>query len=99
MIKLQSGKLNIIIDGQFGSTGKGVLSSYVAANNHIDLAITNGSPNAGHTFYYNNKKYIVKHLPVSAVINKRSTIYLCAGSIINPDILLKEIVTCGADLK
>lgn len=26
---LEQGKLNIIIDGQFGSTGKGLLSAYV----------------------------------------------------------------------
>lgn len=91
MIYLQSGKVNIIIDGQFGSTGKGVLSSYIGATNHIDLSITNSSPNAGHTFYFNAKKYIFKHLPSTAITNKRSTIYLCAGSIINPEILLHEI--------
>ncbi len=88
---IKKGKINIIIDGQFGSTGKGLISSYIGHFNHIDLAITNASPNAGHTFYYNRKKYIAKHLPVSGIINRRCTIYLSAGCIINPDILLKEM--------
>lgn len=90
-MKLKSGKVNIIIDGQFGSTGKGLLASYVACTNHVDIAITNSSPNAGHTFYYHGKKYIVKHLPVTGIIRERCQIYLCSGSIINPKILLKEM--------
>ena len=88
---IKPGKLNIIIDGQFGSTGKGAISSYIGCKEHIDIAITNASPNAGHTFYRNNKKYITRHLPVSAIFNKRSTIYLCAGAILDPDILRDEI--------
>jgi len=30
---LVKNKLNVIIDGQFGSTGKGLVSSYVGKNN------------------------------------------------------------------
>ncbi len=53
---LGRGKLNIIIDGQFGSTGKGLLAAYVGTKFHVDVAMTNGSPNAGHTFYVDDKK-------------------------------------------
>lgn len=92
MISLASGKFNILIDGQFGSTGKGLLANYIGVFNHIDIAVSNASSNAGHTFYdADGKKIIVKHLPVSGIINKRSLIYLCAGSIIDLTILLKEI--------
>ena len=94
-MKIDAGKLNIMIDGQYGSTGKGLLASYIGISNHIDIAISNASANAGHTFYYQNKKHIVKHIPVSGIINDRSTIYLCAGAIINPSILLEEIETHG----
>lgn len=96
-MNLLNGKLNILIDGQFGSTGKGLLSSYIGSINHIDLSITNSSPNAGHTFYFNNRKYVFKHLPVTCITNDRSIIYLCAGSIINPDILLQEILQYDID--
>ena len=79
MISLSSGKFNILIDGQFGSTGKGLLANYIGMFNHIDIAVSNASSNAGHTFYNTDgKKIIVKHLPVSGIINKRSLIYLCA---------------------
>lgn len=88
---LLSNKLNVIIDGQFGSTGKGLVASYVGKNNKVDLAITNASPNAGHTFYVNNNKYITKHLPITGILNKKATIYICSGAIINPKILLKEL--------
>ena len=92
---VKRGKINIIIDGQFGSTGKGLMSSYMGWYNHVDLAITNASPNAGHTFYLGDKKYVTRHLPISGILNRRSTIYLCAGCIICPDTLLAEISEFG----
>lgn len=90
---IKPGKLNLVIDGQFGSTGKGTICSYIGYNEHIDVAISNSSPNAGHSFYFPDQleKKITRHLPVSALFNKHSVIYLCANSIINPKILLKEI--------
>ena len=90
---LSNNKLNVIIDGQFGSTGKGLVSCYVGKNNKVDLAITNASPNAGHTFYIKGKKYVTRHLPVTGIINKKSIIYLCSGAIINPKILMNELKT------
>lgn len=92
---IETGKLNVIIDGQFGSTGKGLLSSYIGWHYDIDLAVTNASPNAGHTFYIGDSKYITRHLPVTGVMNEDSVIYLCPGAIINPVILLQEIETHG----
>lgn len=84
-------RLNIIIDGQFGSTGKGLVASYIGSHNHIDLAITNASPNAAHTFFVGQNRYITRHLPVTGILNENSNIYLCAGAIIDPLILLKEL--------
>ena len=85
------GKINMVIDGQFGSTGKGLLASAIANCNHVDIAIGRLSPNAGHTFYIDNKKYVTKMLPVAGIMQRRSTIYLSAGSVIDVDILLKEL--------
>jgi adenylosuccinate synthase len=90
---LGRGKLNIIIDGQFGSTGKGLLSSYMGTKFDVDVAITNGSPNAGHSFYVKDQKCITHHLPVTGVLNEKSIIYLCSGAIINPVILMRELST------
>lgn len=86
---IKKNKLNILIDGQFGSTGKGVIASYLSRFN-FDVAVTNSGANSGHTFYMNGKKCITQHLPVSGIM-KDCIIYLCADSVINPAILLNEI--------
>ncbi len=88
---LDKGKINIVLDGQFGSTGKGLLCSYVSSRNGIDVSVSNCSANAGHTFYYNGKKYIVSHIPVSSIINEGSLIYFSPAAVINVDKLLFEI--------
>lgn len=94
---LKSGKLNIIIDGQFGSTGKGVMSAWVGNFYHVDIAITNSSTNAGHSFFWRGKKQVARHLPISGILNERSQLYLCAGSIIDPDVLEKEMELFDVD--
>jgi adenylosuccinate synthase len=81
----------MIIDGQFGSTGKGLIANRIALDNTIHVAVGRLSPNAGHTFYYQEKKYVTKMIPVAGIIQERSTIFLSAGSVIDVDILLKEM--------
>lgn len=88
---IQPGKVNMIIDGQFGSTGKGLIASAIAMENHIDLAIGRLSPNAGHTFYWDGKKCVSKMLPVAGIIQKRTGIHLSAGSVIDVDRFFQEI--------
>lgn len=91
---LQRAHLNITMDGQFGSTGKGLLNDFIARNALIkpDICISNAAPNAGHTFVDDNgQKRTVFHLPVSGVQLPHTIIYLCAGSIIDPELLLKEM--------
>lgn len=94
-MRLTEGKLNISIGGMVGSEGKAVLNAHIAISNHVDVAITNAAPNAGHTFFYHGRKYIAKHLPVTGIIHTRCQIYLCAGAIINPKILLDELDRFG----
>lgn len=94
---LPSGKFNILMDGQFGSTGKGLVAGYLGRYNRINIAVTNSSMNAGHTFYVDDVKYVTKHIPVSGIVNPNSQIYLCAGAIINPDFLLREIEEFGIE--
>lgn len=98
-MQLEHGKLNITLDGQFGSTGKGVLNGYLAQNNLVDLAISNAAPNAGHTFDIGAVKKVAFHLPISGIINPHALIYLCAGAIIEPKLLYKEITEFGCSGK
>ena len=85
-------------DGQFGSTGKGLLASVLAeaAGDKMGVITTNMGPNSGHTAYCDDTKIEVKQLPVSAIYNamrtgKIPTVYLNAGAIVNVDQLLWEI--------
>jgi adenylosuccinate synthase len=92
---LSAGKINILIDGQFGSTGKGLMAGYIASRHPIDIAISNASANAGHTCVgvpgYGVTPVVLYHLPMSHLFQRDSLIYLCAGSVIDPDILFREI--------
>ena len=99
-MNLLPGRVNLLIDGQFGSTGKGLMASYIAERQSIDIAVSNASANAGHTAIMNTPRWLVPkcgfkvvchHLPISGVFNDQALIYLCSGSIIDPDILLDEI--------
>jgi len=85
------GKVNMCIGGGFGSTGKGAISAAIAMDNDITVSCSTTSPNAGHTFYWDDRKYVTHLIPASAIINKRNQIYFSAESVIDEDLLLKEI--------
>jgi adenylosuccinate synthase len=93
--------VHCVVDGQFGSTGKGALAAYLAdyairhdITNYFSGAIYSGGPNSGHTFYMGNEKVVLKQLPSFAVYLYLSGItipvYLSAGAIIDPEILREE---------
>lgn len=92
MIKLDAGKINIVIDGQFGSTGKGLIAGYIGETCHIDMAVSNAGPNSGHTYITRSgDKIITKQLPIASLVGNKPTAYLCAGAVIDPDIVVEEI--------
>lgn len=89
--------VTVIFGGQFGSEGKGLIASYLAEKERFNLATTDAGPNAGHTAIYNGKPLITFHLPMVGVLTPGCTLWLNGGSIINPDILMKEIKTMEED--
>lgn len=91
------GKMNMIYDGQYGSTGKGLIAARIATDNHIDVTCTRLSPNAGHTFYIGDKKCVTKMLPVSGIINPNTSIFIGFGSVIDVDCLFREIKQFNID--
>ena len=96
---IKPGKINMIIDGCLGSTGKGVIAAAIARDNFIHIACASLSPNAGHTFYENGQKKITKLLPVAGIWNndKQQQIYLSAGTVIDVDLLFQEIEEFNID--
>lgn len=87
----------VLVDGQFGSTGKGLFASYLSNwAGKFPVAITNGGANSGHTFYSaDGEKIVLKHLTTFAVAAKLRGInvvnYISPGAIINPDVLNEEV--------
>ena len=90
------GRASIIVDGQFGSTGKGLIAASLALKpeNECQIATTNASANAGHTSIIGSRKFITFHLPTFAVV-QQCVAYLNAGAIINPKLLFKEMEEVG----
>lgn len=92
---MQKGKANVIIDGQWGSTGKGKLSGYLALRNTVDVVSCDFMPNAGHTFVDDEgKKLITRQLPTS-LVNGDAMILINPGAAIDVGLLMKEIEEFG----
>jgi adenylosuccinate synthase len=87
---MQRGLLNVVIDGQFGSTGKGKIAAYLACKHNIDAAICNNMSNAGHTFYVDGRKYVAYHLPAAAA-NRRTKLYIGPTAAITVKMLIEEL--------
>lgn len=90
----------VLVDGQYGSTGKGLLASVLADHGpalRVSHVTTNAGPNSGHTAYcpFTGNKVMTQQLPIFSVITgaigRMPITYLNGGSIIDVDILLREI--------
>lgn len=84
-------KADVVIDLQYGSTGKGLLVGFLAATGAYDTVIAANMPNAGHTTITSGgRKWIHKALPNGIEVSKN--IMIGPGSVFNPAQLVKEIV-------
>lgn len=97
---MQKGKFNIVVDGQHGSTGKGLINSYLAWKNEPEIISCTNMPNAGHTAILpSGKTFVAKALPSSAILNGYKSYYpevvIGAGAAFTLDQLHKEIIECG----
>lgn len=61
---------DIVVGLQYGDEGKGKIVNYLAENNQYDYCIRyNGGPNAGHTIYKDNIKYVTHQVPTGIIYN------------------------------
>lgn len=93
--------VHALVDGQFGSTGKGALAAWLAKEAYtqgyvFQWNVTNAGPNSGHTFYAEDgTKHVLKQLPTFAVASYVNgwgfvDVHLSAGAIIDPKVLCDE---------
>jgi adenylosuccinate synthase len=86
---MKPGEASVVIDGQWGSTGKGKLVGWICNNCPVDLAVGDNMPNAGHTYVdADDVKIVLKQLPTAALFGIRCLIG--PHAVINPDRFLEE---------
>lgn len=98
---MRHGKASVIVGGQFGSEAKGLAAAMVAKHdllisksNRSFISTTNAGAQAGHTTVLEDgRKFVCYHLPTIGVMSPNALIYLNAGSIIDPGLLTKEIIS------
>lgn len=88
--------VHVVVDGQFGSTGKGLIAAWMAEHAQaLEIVTSNAGPNSGHTSYYDGQKIVLCQLPTASVFRHRmgkSTMsILNAGAVINPETLMLEM--------
>lgn len=85
----------MILDLQYGSTGKGLLAGYLARRRSPDVVVTSWGPNAGHTYIdANGRKFQHTMLANGIVSPSLEYILIGPGSVLNLDALYDEVRDC-----
>lgn len=88
-------KAYMIIDMQYGSTGKGLLAGYLAENMCPDVVATAWGPNAGHTYIDSKGREFVHRMLANGIVSPAlETVLIGPGSVLDIDCLMREIVSC-----
>jgi len=87
---LLKGQKVAVLGLQWGDEGKGKIVSYLAKD--FDWIVRfSGGPNAGHTVYYNGKKFVHHLLPSFSEHNDFQKLLIGAGVLVDLNVLKKEI--------
>lgn len=86
--------IDVLMGVQFGDEGKGKIVDYTA-NNYDIVARYNGGSNAGHSIYYNDKKYALHLIPSGIFYGKKCVVG--NGVVIDPVALKEEIESLEID--
>lgn len=88
-----SGRIEIVVGGQFGSEAKGHLTAQLAARSSEPvLAIRVGGPNAGHIVVDGSgREWKLRQIPTPAVSDPGCLLAIAAGSEIDLEVLLAEV--------
>ena len=81
-------KIDVLLGLQWGDEGKGKIVDVLTPGYDI-IARFQGGPNAGHTIEFDNKKFILHHLPSGIFYSDKINV-IGNGVIIDPYIIAKE---------
>jgi len=93
-------KIDMIMDFQYGSTGKGLIAGYLAKRGDYDTAICAFSTNAGHTYIdaSRNLHVMTQQLPTAITSRTVKNILIGPGAAICATTLIKELDNYSAFL-
>lgn len=88
-----SGKLIVVVGGQFGSEAKGHVAAQLAVReNEPPLVIRVGGPNAGHTVWGSDGvEYKLRHIPTAVAVRPSARLAIAPGSEVDLQVLADEI--------
>jgi adenylosuccinate synthase len=85
----------MILDLQFGSTGKGLLAGYLAKQMQPDVVVTAWGPNAGHTYIDEEGRIFIHRMLANGIVSpKLKAVLIGPGSVLDLDVLNAEIESC-----
>lgn len=91
-------KVDLVLDLQYGSTGKGLICGYLGETGDYDTCVTANMPNAGHTYISSGQvKYMFKVLPSSIVGQNIKTVLIGPGAVFSLKRLQEEMTHLRAD--
>lgn len=86
-------KCDVVVDLQFGSTGKGLIAGYLAKKYKYDTVVNANMPNAGHTFIDDSgRKWVHKVLPNGIVSPNLKNVMIGPGSVFDIERFFDEII-------
>lgn len=100
---MQTGRFNIVVDGQWGSAGKGLIAPALAARYRPEMLTTTNMSNAGHVAVnIDGTRYVAKALPSPAILHRwledyNPQIFVGPSAAFDIDQLLYEIKETQAD--
>lgn len=87
----------IVVGGFFGDEGKGKIVSHIVREDNPSLVARGGvGPNAGHTVKVDDEEFGTRMTP-SGFFNEECDLLIGAGTLIDPDVLKKEIKELGTE--
>jgi adenylosuccinate synthase len=88
-----SGKLVVVVGGQYGSEAKGAVVAHLARTERARprAVMRVGGPNAGHTVYDDNgQRWALRQVPAGVVV-PGAALLIAAGSEVDPEVLEQEV--------
>lgn len=87
--------IDLVMDLNFGSTGKGLLAGWLASRGMYDTIMTAWAPNAGHSYIdAEGRKFVHTMLANGIVGDHVKRVMIGPGSVLNLDSLYQEIAKC-----